>query len=427
VATSSFTDATLEPQPNDTHATVIADPHGSKISPDDPRLRTPRLGGRTLRMGPAVAVGAGLLTALTGAVAVALQPAAPSQAKADTEPAPSLQAPVIPETIRNPAPPPPSLPPVAALDAGPPPMPAQVAAGGPGSPLERQRDTLAQARAEQDAKAFGASILFDTRSSAPAAPAGSPSLPSLAGGPLGAAPAGSSQADDDPNKQSRKNSFLDSEGSGDSLESTLHHPASPNEIQAGTIIPAVLLTAINSDIPGPVIAQVREHVYDTVTGNTLLIPQGSRLMANYDSMVTWGQQRILVCWRRLLFPNGDSLDLKCAPAADLAGAAGLTDQVDEHWVRLLLGAGISSLLAATSQAAAGNQTGFAPTVPQLWASNGAQSVNQSGQQIVRRDLQIQPTITVRPGFSVNVIINKDFALPPYRDTTTLSAAPDAPR
>jgi type IV secretion system protein VirB10 len=186
-------------------------------------------------------------------------------------------------------------------------------------------------------------------------------------------------------------------------------------VEAGTIIPAVLLTAINSDIPGPVIAQVRESVYDTVSGNTLLVPQGARLLANYDSMVSWGQTRILVCWRRLLFPNGDSIDLHCAPAADLAGAAGLTDSVDEHWVRLIAGAGISSLLAASVTAAAGNQTGFAPTVPQLWATNAAQSVNQSGQQIVRRDLQVQPTITVRPGYSVNVIVNKDIALPPYED------------
>ena len=113
----------------------------------------------------------------------------------------------------------------------------------------------------------------------------------------------------------------------------------------------MLITAINSDIPGPVIAQVRENVYDTVTGNALLVPQGARLLANYDSMVSWGQERILVCWRRLLFPNGDSINLQCAPAADLKGAAGLTDEVDEHWVRLIAGAGITSLLAATAQGA----------------------------------------------------------------------------
>jgi type IV secretion system protein TrbI len=101
---------------------------------------------------------------------------------------------------------------------------------------------------------------------------------------------------------------------------------------------------------------------------------------------------------RLLFPNGDSVDLQCMPAADLQGAAGLADQVDAHWTRLIGGAAISSLLAATAQGVAGNQSGLSPTVPQLWASGGAQSVNQPGQQVVRREMLVQPTITVRAGF-----------------------------
>jgi type IV secretion system protein TrbI len=400
----------FDPQPTDGHPTVVADPHASKIAADDPRLRLAQLGGRALRKGPAIAVAAGLLTALTGAVGLALQPAVPSHAsQADLESTPSAQTPVIPEALRHPSPPPSSMVPAerpapgASAHAG-----SEFAHAPPAAP-DRQREI----RAEEDAKALAASVLFEPHgvAAATAAPAvGFP--PSGPGAPLSAP---SAAPDDDPNRQGRKNQFLDSLGSSDSLESTLRHPSSPTEIQAGTIIPAVLLTAINSDIPGPVIAQVRESVYDTVSGNTLLVPQGARLLANYDSMVSWGQQRILVCWRRLLFPNGDSIDLRCAPAADLKGAAGLTDQVDEHWLRLIAGAGISSLLAATAQGAAGNQSGFAPTVPQMWASNAAQSVNASGQQVVRRDLQVQPTITVRPGFSVNVLVNKDFPLPPYPD------------
>jgi type IV secretory pathway VirB10-like protein len=100
------------------------------------------------------------------------------------------------------------------------------------------------------------------------------------------------------------------------------------------------------------------------------------------------------------------------PAADLEGRAGLTDQVDQHWTRLITGAAVSSLLAATAQGVAGSTTGVSPTVPQLWANGGAQAVNQTGQQIVRRDLAVQPTITVRPEFSVNVIVNKDMVVPP---------------
>ena len=129
----------------------------------------------------------------------------------------------------------------------------------------------------------------------------------------------------DPNLQEHKNAFLGGKGGvspADYLEVALQSPRSPYEIKAGTVLPAVLITAINSDLPGPVIAQVREHVYDTVTGNYLLVPQGSRLLAQYDSMVAWGQERVLVCWNRLIFPNGDSIDLECMPAADLAGRRG---------------------------------------------------------------------------------------------------------
>jgi type IV secretion system protein VirB10 len=183
------------------------------------------------------------------------------------------------------------------------------------------------------------------------------------------------------------------------------------------------VTGINSDLPGPVIGQVREHVYDTVTGNYLLIPQGSRLLAHYDSMVAWGQERVLVCWNRLVFPNGDSVNLHCMPAADLKGAAGLTDEVDEHWMRILKGAAVASLLAATTTAVAGNTEGYNPTVPQVFARNAAGEVNQVGQQITSRNLRIQPTITVRPGFSVNVVVTKDMVLPRYPEPSAAGEAP----
>jgi type IV secretory pathway VirB10-like protein len=232
--------------------------------------------------------------------------------------------------------------------------------------------------------------------------------PSMGQGPLG--------GDSDPNLQDRKNAFL-GEGAAvaKAVAATIQHPESPYELQAGTILPTVLVTGINSDLPGPVIGQIRENVYDTVSGNFLLVPQGSRLLAQYDSMVAWGQERVLLCWNRLLFPNGDSMALPCMPAADLAGAAGLTDQVDEHWFRILKGAAVATLLSGTTQALAGNTTGFNPTVAQTWAGNAAGTTNQVGQQLTRRDLNVQPTITVRPGFAVNVIVTKDLVLPPYPD------------
>ena len=343
------------------------------------------------------------------AIAFAFQ--APSNAnKTRPDVAGATPAPVVPESIRNA-----SADKTTTLrpDAGWPRGEMTTRGAGPEDPRRRLEQ-------EQDLKARGAEILFESAGAAaegsPAAQASRPSpLGSSAAPPSGPGPLG---ADSDPNLQDRKNAFLDGRGSAkttDYLATTLQHPRSPYELKAGTIIPTVLITAINSDLPGPVIGQVRENVYDTVSGNFLLVPQGSRLIAHYDSMVAWGQERVLVCWNRLILPNGDSINLQCMPAADLQGAAGLTDQVDEHWFRLIKGAAVATLLAATTQAVAGNTEGFNPTVPQVWARNGAGEINQVGQQLTRRNMSIQPTITVRPGFSVNVIVTKDMVVPPYPD------------
>ena len=351
---------------------------------------------------------AGLLGAVMLAVGLAFQsPSKTVPARPDPSGAPP--APVVPEAIRNAHAQRAGVP--SAPDAGPFP-PERVARFAASEDAQRR---FAQ---DQALKAQGAGILFETTGGpreSDRAPEPSPSSPAAMTLPLSGQ--GAPGADSDPNLQERKNAFLGGEGTKntDTLGATLRHPESPYELQAGTILPAVLLTGINSDLPGPVIAHVRENVYDTVSGNFLIVPQGSRLLAHYDSMVAWGQERVLLCWNRLLLPNGDSIDLQCMPAADLAGAAGLTDQVDDHWFRLVKGVAVASLLAATTQAAAGNTVGFTPTVPQVWATNAAGSINQVGQQLARRDLAIQPTITVRPGYAVNVIVTKDMVLPPYVD------------
>jgi len=220
----------------------------------------------------------------------------------------------------------------------------------------------------------------------------------------------------DPNLQAHKESFLQRGTKGDGyLRARLQRPRSPYEVKAGTIIPAVLQTGINSDLPGPVFARVREDVYDTVTGDYLLIPQNSTLVAAYDSRVAWGQERVLMCWQRLILPNGSSVNLDCMPAADLAGAAGLTDEVDEHWWRIVKGATVASLLSAATTAAAGSTTGFQPTIPQQFARGAASEIGRAGENITRRNLMIQPTITIRPGWSLNVMVVQDLILEPYAD------------
>jgi type IV secretion system protein VirB10 len=289
----------------------------------------------------------------------------------------------------------------------------EVRAAGPEDPAQREARDL-------DQKARGAGILFASPAGPderglPTEPGVAPRAGSLEGEAPSAAPAV------DPNLQDRKNAFLSGKGGvkhADYLDVALQHPRSPNEIKAGTVLPAVLITAINSDLPGPVVAQVREHVYDTVSGNTLLVPQGSRLIAQYDSMVAWGQERVLLCWQRLVLPNGDSMDLQCMPAADLKGAAGLADEVDEHWWRILKGATVATLLSVGTAYAAGDTTAYNPTVGQVTARSASGEIGTVGAQLTRNNLSVQPTITVRPGFSVNVIVTKDMIVPPYPDPPT---------
>lgn len=226
------------------------------------------------------------------------------------------------------------------------------------------------------------------------------------------------QSQNDQNKQERKNDFIHGKGKEDNnyLSSSLQQPISPYEVKAGSVIPVSLITGINSDLPGQVVGQVRENVYDTVTGNHLLIPQGSRLLASYDSMVAYAQDRVLVCWNRLIRPDGSSLDLECSPGVDLAGYAGFSDQVDHHWLRIISGVLVSSVLSAGATTSEGSTVGGVKGVEfdQLFAANVGSQINDVGQQITKKNIEIQPTIKVRPGFSVNVLVTKDMVLSPYQ-------------
>lgn len=396
-----------------------------KLAPDDPRLKLRR--GRTLKAGPVIALALALAAVAALAVLVALESGSQSDdpAKSAEDARATARPAIVPLEIRDPEPqpsaqPPPTKQPPAAGDKLPVvPLPDEqerrsyVGYSSDEESPARQR----QRRREEEDKARSAGVLFETGSSSLLEPSATEPR-TLSPSDLADALRRSAGDESDPNAQDRKNAFLDAPKKGSNyLASTVQRPASPYQVQAGTIIPAVLITGINSDLPGPVIGQVRENVYDTVSGNHLLIPQGARLLANYDSLVAWGQERVLVCWNRLIFPNGTSLNLECMPAADLKGYAGLADDVDEHWGKLLKGAAIASLLAATTQAVAGNTTGYNPTVPQMWARNSATEMNSVGQQITRRNLNIQPTITVRPGFSVNLLVTKDMVIPPYSEAS----------
>jgi type IV secretory pathway VirB10-like protein len=191
-------------------------------------------------------------------------------------------------------------------------------------------------------------------------------------------------------------------------------PASSHVVQAGNIIPASLISGIRSDLPGQITAQVTENVYDSPTGRFLLIPQGTRLIGIYDSQVAFGQSRVLLVWTRLIMPNGRSIVLERQPGADTSGYAGLEDEVDNHWGALFKAALLSTLLGVGSELGSTTGTGSNSDVITALRRGSSDSLNQTGQKVVQRNLNIQPTLTIRPGFPVRVIVNRDLVLEPYK-------------
>ena len=219
--------------------------------------------------------------------------------------------------------------------------------------------------------------------------------------------------------QDHKLAFLN--GAADTKASTdatvesaerLQTPASPYVVEAGTIIPAALITGIRSDLPGEITAQVTQDVADSPTGRYRLIPQGARLVGQYDSQVAFGQSRVLLVWTRLILPNGRSIVLERLPGADAAGNGGLQDGVDNHWGQLFKAAALSSILGIGTQIGVGNnENGLVQALRQ----GPADTLNQAGQQVIGRSLNIAPTLTIRPGFLVEVLVHKDLVLEPYSE------------
>lgn len=183
-------------------------------------------------------------------------------------------------------------------------------------------------------------------------------------------------------------------------------------ISAGSTIAASLVTGLNSDLPGLVLAQVTENAYDSATGRVVLIPQGSRLVGRYDSVIAFGQRRALVIWQRILFPDGSSVRIDNWPATDQAGYAGLADGIDFHGWQMLKGVALSALLGIGSELGVDGQSDLVAALRETTQQNAA----RAGDQLVARNLEVQPTIRVRPGWPLRVIAHKDLILPPWRET-----------
>jgi type IV secretion system protein VirB10 len=214
--------------------------------------------------------------------------------------------------------------------------------------------------------------------------------------------------DRDPNGQQRKADFVNAtDRTGDINPHAVVLLPSPYTLMAGSIISASLITGLNSDLPGLVTAQVTENAYDSVTGRILLIPQGSRLVGSYDSVVAFGQKRALVVWQRIILPDGSSVRIDNVPATDTAGYAGLSDKVDVHTWQLLKGVALSTLLGVGTQLSFGNNES---DLVRAIRESAQQSGSRAGDQLVTRNLNIQPTIRVRPGSPLRVVVHQDIVL-----------------
>jgi type IV secretion system protein TrbI len=276
----------------------------------------------------------------------------------------------------------------------------------PGMPTPAAGPSPEEQRVAQEQEAARVSHLFATTNGGQIAIAPAPTAVTA---PAPAAPGGGST---DLASQDHKLAFLN--GAVDRRTTSpdrVQAPASRYILQAGAVIPAALVTGLRSDLPGEVTAQVTEDVYDSPTGKLLLIPQGARLVGQYDAQIAFGQSRALLVWNRLIMPNGRSIVLERQPGADPEGYAGLEDEVDNHWGMLFKAAILSTVLSVGSEAGTSNNEN---SLVQAIRQGGSQSFSQIGQQVVGRSLNIQPTITIRPGFPVRVMVTHDLVLEPYR-------------
>lgn len=278
--------------------------------------------------------------------------------------------------------------PVPPIGANPPPPDPQV-----------QAAEAARQRAAQERDAARTSGVFLGGSGAGSAPPLPIALPGIGQ----AAPAPSQDA---PAPQDSRRAFLDRQAGATTSAARIVAPVSPYVVQAGTVIPAALITGISSDLPGQITAQVTRHVYDSPTGRILLIPQGSRLIGEYDSQLSFGQNRVLLAWDRLILPDGRSITLERQPGADAAGMAGLNDRTDYHWGQMLRTALISTLLGVGAELGADSDD----ELTRALRRGGQDTINQTGQQLVRRQLNIAPTLTIRPGFPLRVVVTRDLVL-----------------
>lgn len=296
-------------------------------------------------------------------------------------------------------------------------VPAQTGAQAAANNQRQVAAQQARDRAVQERASVLGSHLFLAAGSGTQASGSTSAGPALAGGAPGAGMpgnasdpstgAGNQDKDASTSGQASKRAFMQMATTRTLVSGErLAQAASPKVVQAGSIIPAALITGIRSDLPGQITAQVTQNVYDSPTGRILLIPQGSRLIGEYDSQISGGQSRVLMAWDRLILADGRSILLDRQPGADASGAAGLQDRTNYHWGNLLKAAAISTMLGVGTQMA----TDSNDQLLQALRYGTQDTINQTGKQLVQRELGIAPTLTIRPGYPLRVLLTRDLVL-----------------
>ncbi len=292
---------------------------------------------------------------------------------------------------------------------------------------EQQRQRMARLQANDSAYDSPLAINLSKlqTSSAPATNAALPSKTTTLGLPGGASDlyaaalrAGFGTQNIDPNGQGAKEDFFNADLKKlGYLPNKVVAPTSPYELKRGSVIPATLITGINSDLPGRITAQVSQNVYDSATGHHLLIPQGTKLMGRYDSKISFGQSRVLVVWTDIILPNGSTLQIGGMAGTDAEGYGGFTDEVDNHYFKVFgsailiaaIGAGIDMSVPASSP------YGYRQTPTDAARNSFAETFGRVAEQTISKNLNVQPTLEIRPGYIFNVLVDQDMVFPgPYR-------------
>ncbi len=405
----------------------LAAPHAGKVAPEAVVLRAqPRAVTRLNRRTLAMLVG-GLSVAVLGATIWSLQPnrrGANEQTELYNVDRVSKSEGLdgLPSDYSKLPPKAPELGPPLPGDLG----PAIVHSQQPVTPTYAPPGHDPEDALRKEADAAAASTVFfrsgqQGKAAAPAAAQVAAAAPgsALAGfDPLAAGPASTAAQPADPtatqNRQDQKEEFLKG-GSAETRNSgNLQMPASPYQVMAGTVIAGALVTGIKSDLPGDVIATMTEPVYDSATGKFLLIPQGSRILGKYNSQVSYGQSRVQVVWNRIILPDTSSLTIDNLVSTDPAGYSGLEDGVDYHWGRIVAGAALTTLLGVGAELAAPESRQNGNRIVITGRDSAQDRINQVGQEMTRRNMNIQPTLTERPGLPVRIIVNRDLVLRPYQ-------------